>query len=82
MLFDSEPSPLMACPGIVNSMCKCCVVSGCNQQRDYIIIIVRFGCGLFIEASVTYLQRGYSYGTVRINFTLYIYTEWALPKSQ
>ena len=22
---------------------------GCNQQRDHIIIIVRFGCGLFVS---------------------------------
>ena len=39
MPFDSEPSPLMAHPGIVYSTCKCWVASGCKQQRDYIIII-------------------------------------------
>ena len=40
MPFDSEPSPLMAHSGIVNSTCKCCVVSGCKQQREYIIIVI------------------------------------------
>ena len=40
MPFDSEPSPLTAHPGIVNSTCKCCVVSRCKQQRDCIIIII------------------------------------------
>ena len=38
MLFDSEPSPLTAHPGIVNSTCKCWVVSGYKEKWDYIII--------------------------------------------
>ena len=57
MPFDSEPSPLMAHPGIVYSTCKCCVVSGCNQQRDYIIIII---VKLFYSVSLLGLGVVYS----------------------
>ena len=60
-----EPSPLTNHQCKVNSICKCWVVSGCNQERDYVIIIlknylsaiiIRFECGLFI-ASNCYIKK-------------------------
>ena len=36
MPFDSEPSPLMTRPGIVNGTCKCWVVSRCKENTNHL----------------------------------------------